>query len=1033
MKPDNNNTRRVGAALLGALTLQSMVAQTAPATADGAAKKEDVQVLEAFVTTGSNIKRLDQEKTLPVSIFTTETIEARDSATPMDMLAGIPQITNIPNNETSTNAVAARGGNANVALRGLGAANTLIVLNGRRMPFHPFNTSAVNVNTLPTSGIQQIEVLRDGASSIYGSDAVAGVINYVTKKNPTGGEYSVRYGVTEHGGGMDGKLDVSYGTMFAKGKGTWITSLSLYNRDAIYLREREYSKSGNKAPGARAPFNVAGSSYDTTTATSIWPSFIVTGLSGTRWFFPASGVATDTPSLTTTALPRNLYADYNNYTVGQPISARGSLYNRVEYDLTDSIRAFAEIGAYAAKSRTTRQPITLSSSDAVVVLSADNPYNPYGSRFYSPTGANNADGTARLTGTPASVTMATLLLTEGGPEKIQGDDNQYRTLAGLTGKVGTTSWTWETAAMLGGVYATDKAINSVRESALKAAALRTDATAWNPFGYTFKVANGAVVVDKPYTNPQSVQDAYTVSANRYGHSKIASYDLRFSGEVVDLWAGPIATSTGLEWRYEFKEDHKDPYASLNPVDSGLDPTNNDILVMSPKVNYAASRTIASVFAETVVPLIAPKNKLSFTQSLEFSASARIERYSDFGNTTKPKFGLTWKPVSRLMVRASLNKGFRAPDLADLYQPPSFTVGSPPGTRDTVRNNFLTQTSVGLPADAQVLAKTYSLGNPGLQPEESEGRSIGIAVDVPKVKGLSFTVDYWEITQNNLIVAKGRDATLDDQLLRQYTQAQLAAGKNVNDIDIGYRVTPGDTSGNYKGDPNTLRLPVTAADKALYTTANAKLSPANQMAPVGQWVGSVSQTINSTGRNFTNGFDFSVAYSIPRTPIGQFRISTEWSEFLNKFTKDTPTDIKDDDIISLTIPKWKGSSTVQWRKENWSSSLNLTYTGMVRSGATTTAANYAVLNNPGYIRVINNNGTISYVEEGKDTTQLNGSVSYRFPKDANRWFRDKTVRLGINNLLDQKPNPTNAAAGYSGTTGSSLWVGRAYTLTVSGTF
>ncbi len=1030
MKPDtNNSTRLVGAALLGALTMQSMVAQTAPADP----KKEEVQVLEAFVTTGSNIKRLDQEKTLPVSIVTADAIEARDSATPMDMLAGIPQVTNIPNNETSTNAVAARGGNANVALRGLGAANTLVVLNGRRMPFHPFNTSAVNVNTLPSSGIQQIEVLRDGASSIYGSDAVAGVINYVTKKNPNGGEYSLRYGVTEHGGGMDGKFDASYGKSFANGKGTWLIGLSLYNRDAIYWREREYSAHANKSAQARPPFNVAGSSYDTSTATGIWPSFIVSGLTGTRWFYPASGVATDTPSLTTTALPRSLYADYNDYTVGQPISSRGQIYNRVEYDVNNSVHAFAEISAYAAKSRTTRQPITLSSSDAVVVLSADNPYNPYGSRFYSPTGTPNADGTARLTGTPASVTIATMILADGGPENIRGDDNQYRALFGFNGKIGTSSWTWETAAMVGGVYATDKALNSVRESILKQAALKTDASAWNPFGYTFKVQNGAVVVDKPYTNPQSVRDTYTVSANRFGHSKLASYDLRFSGDVINLWAGPIAASTGLEWRYEYKEDHKDDFAAFNPVSSGLDPTNNDILVMSPKANYAASRTIASAFAETVVPLVAPKNKLEFTQSLELSASARVERYSDFGNTTKPKFGVTWKPVSRLMVRASLNKGFRAPDLADLYQPSSFAVGSPPGTRDVVRNNFLIQTAVGLPADAQILNKTYSIGNPGLQPEESEGRSVGIAVDVPKIKGLSFTVDYWEITQNNLIVSKTRDTNLDDSLLRAYTQSQLAAGKNIADIDVGSRVTPNDTAGAYKGDPNTLRAPVTAADKALFAQANAKLSPANQLAPLGAWIGAISQLQNSTGRNFSNGFDFSVSYSLPRTPIGQFRISTDWSEFLNKFTKDNPTDIKDDDIISITIPKWKGSGTVQWRKDSWSAAISGTYTGMVRSGATTTAANYTLLNNPSYIRVINNNGSISYVEEGESSIQLNGSIGYRFSNDANRWFRGKSVRLGINNLLDEQPNPTNAAAGYSGSLGSSLWVGRAYTLTISGTF
>ncbi len=1027
-----HTTRRVGTAVLAALTLQTGNAQTAPTPAprEPKAAAESVHVLEAFVTTGSNIKRLDQEKTLPVTVFSSDMIEARDSATPMDLLAGIPQVTDIPSNETSTNAVAARGGNANVALRGLGAANTLVILNGRRTPFHPFNTSAVNVNTLPSFGLQQVEVLRDGASAIYGSDAVAGVINYVTRRKAVGAEYSVRYGFTEHGGGMDIKGDLGFGTTFAKGRGSWLMGLSLYHRDAIYWREREWSANANKSSQARAPWIVLGSTYDTATNVGVWPSFTVPGSTTTRWFYPTGAAGTGTPVLTTTALPRSLYANYNQFTTGQPRSARGQWYNRFDFDVSDSIRAFGEVSFYKAMSYTGRQPITLNVSDATVVLAADNPYNPFGSRFYNSAGAPNADGSARLTGAPQSITMSTLLLHEGGPERVEGNDTMYRLMAGVGGTIGKTSWTWETAALLGGVSAEDKALNSVRESLLKAAAQRTDASAWNPFGYTFKVQNGAVVADQPYRNPASVIGGFTQSANRYGHSKLASYDFRVGGNVYELWAGPIAGSTGVEWRYEFKEDHKDPFVSANPADSGLDPNNNDILVMSPKFNYAANRTIASGFAETVVPLIAPKNRIPLAQSLEFAASARFERYSDFGNTTKPKFGLTYKPVSFAMVRASINKGFRAPDLASLYQPPAFTVGSPPGTRDAVRNNFLTQTSVGLPADVQILAKTYTLSNPNLQPEESEGRSVGIAIDVPKIKGLSFSVDYWEITQNNLIQAKGRDVDLDNQLIRQYTQAQLAAGRNINDINIGSRSDPGDTAGGYVGDPNTLRLPVTAADRALYAQANARLSPANQMAPVGQWVGSISQDINSTGRNFTNGFDFSVSYSIPRTPLGQFRIGTEWTMFLNKFTKDNPTDIKSDDIVANTVAKYKSSTTLQWRQGAWSSAVSATYSSDVRSGATTTAANYNVLNQPDYIQVIYNNGTTVYAERGDDQLQVNYSLSYRFGRQSNRWVRNSSLRLGINNVLDEKPNQTNAAAGYSGGTGSSLWVGRAYTFTFS---
>lgn len=1011
--------------------LSPLRAQTAPA-APAAPKPDDAIVLTAVSVTGSNIKRLDQEKVLPVTVLGSAQIAARDSATPMDLLAGIPQITNIPNNETSTNAVAARGGNANVALRGLGAANTLVILNGRRMPFHPFNTSAVNVNTLPSYGVDQIEILRDGASAIYGSDAVAGVINYVTQKKPTGNEISVRYGMTEHGGGMDGTLNLGLGGLFANGKGTWVTSFSSYYRDAIYWRERKFSSSSNKIAYARAPWNVAGSSYDATTATTSWPSFrlgagVTTG--GTvQWFYPTTTGAA--PTFTTTALPRNLYGDYNIYTTGQPLSARGNLFNRVEYELTGNIKAFGEVSGYIAKSQTGRQPITLSASDAAVTLAIDNPYNPRGSRFYSATGTPNTDGTARITGAPQAITIATMTLDDGGPEKIEATDQVYRLLAGLNGQIGTSSWNWETAVMVAGDRSTDYAVNAVRESKLKAAALRTDATAWNPFGYTFKVVNGAVVTDSPYTNPKSVREFYTQSANRYGHSKLASFDARIGGNVFELWAGPIASSVGVEWRREFKEDHRDPFVGTNPASSGLDPTNNDILVTSPKVDYDAARVIASGFAETVVPLATATNNFPLLKTLDLNASVRYERYSDFGSTTKPKFGVTWKPVGSVLVRASLNKGFRAPDLADLYQPASFTVGSPPGNRDVVRNNFLT--GVGLPADIQVLNKTYSLGNAGLGPEESTGRSVGLAFDIPKVKGLSFTVDYWEIEQKNLIVTKTRDTALDEQLVRAYTQQQLAAGKTLAQIDTGFRLTP-DGANTYVGDPYTLRNPVTDADRALFAQANALLPASQQMATLGTWIGTTSTLINSSGANFTNGMDYSLTYSIPRTSVGQFLISAEWSQFFNKFTKTLPTSPKDDDINAMVLPRSKASLNLQWRKGNWSASTNVTFNTDVRTGATTNAATYAALGNPSYIKPVFNNGATTYYETGEDQYQVNVGLTRRFGPNSSPWLKNTELRLGINNVLDEEPNRVATAAGYTGGLGTSLWIGRAYSLTATRKF
>ena len=1008
--------------------LGNALAQNLPPPSASPARPPPV-TMDAFTVTGTNIRRVDQENFLPVTIITADELALRDAATPMDALAAIPFITDIPENETPTNGIAGRGDNANIALRGLGAGNTLVLLNGRRMPFHPFTAGAispVNVNVLPSS-VQQIEILRDGASSIYGSDAVAGVVNYIARRRPEGGDVSFRYSNTEHGGGADYQAKIGYGRPFAQGRGSLMVGASAYHREPIYLTQREISASADKTRLARPPFNVPGSSQDDRTPVGLWPRFNIGSSTANRYFYPINGV----PTLTTTAIPRDLYADYNVYSVGQPRTTRYSFNSRVDYDLTPQLRAFAEFVGYDSKSMTARQPVTLNASDRVVTLSPDNPYNPYGSRFYSPTGAPNADGSARLTGAPQTLSIGDMLLADGGPETIHTTNRMHRFLVGLQGKIGRSSWTWEFGAMTGGVRATDVPINDVRDSLLMAAAQRTDATAWNPFGYTFKVANNVVVADQPYRNPAGVWSVFTQPAPRYGHSRVDSFDVRTGGEALRLWSGPVALSFGAEWRRDRKDDDKPPYIGLNPPGSGLDPNDNDIIVMSPRLRFEASRTISSAYAETALPLVAAKNQVPLVRSLELSASGRFEHYSDFGNTTKPKLGLTWRPAARMLLRVSHNEGFLAPDLTRVYAPTSRALQSPPGTRDTVRSNHFT--AAGRPADAQVLGATFSVANHDLQPEISKGRSAGLVVEVPVVKGLSVSVDYWEIEQKSLILAYARDATLDDQMLRAYTQAQLAAGVPLEQIDVGYRRLPGDDSGHYRGDPNTLRAPVTQADRDLFAAANANLARSRQLAPLGAWIGELQTFRNSTGRNFTNGLDYSLRYQLPALRIGQIRLTVDWAQFLNKFSKLTPTDQKSDSVHNMDLPRTKVSLNLSWRKGDWSASLSSTYNSPTATGSNAAVTSYNNLGKPDYLQPIFNNGALAYREIGDAQWLHNAGIGYRFGRQASPWLQRTSVRLGVNNVTDQKPTLSEGQAGYRGNLGYSHWVGRAYSVTLNRDF
>src|SRR5258708_2469498 len=201
--PSSRRAFRAGSLVVVFATGVSLRSQEAPKSAT-----EPVLTLEAFVTTGSNIKRLDQERTLPVTVFDKDALAARDASTPVDVLTALPQVVSVPLNEGATAATSARGDNAAVNLRGAGSGSTLVLMNGRRLVQHPISplideggvpSMSVNVNQLPSRGIDRIDVLRDGASSIYGSDAVAGVINYIMDLQFRGTEISARFAYPEEG------------------------------------------------------------------------------------------------------------------------------------------------------------------------------------------------------------------------------------------------------------------------------------------------------------------------------------------------------------------------------------------------------------------------------------------------------------------------------------------------------------------------------------------------------------------------------------------------------------------------------------------------------------------------------------------------------------------------------------------------------------------------------------------------------------------------------------------------------------------
>ena len=992
---------------------------------------EEVVALPAFAVTGSFLARTDLEHVLPITVLGPEEMALRDAAQPSDLLTGLPEVTGLPGNERALGGAEARGDNANVSFRGLSSGNTLILLNGRRLAPHPISGSeggvpalSTNVNQLPNRGLTRIEVLRDGASSAYGTDAVAGVVNYVTRKNLRGTELSYRFAETNHRDGVEQRATVSHGFDFAGRRGRAMVTADFTNRQALYLRDRPFSvQTADGIWRAPAPFNVPNVNFLSTSSaygsfslgtitardpqTGVATAFAagrpagvsptLAAASGQFFLAPGDGGAVvfspTTPSRS--GVTRDYYWNNNAYRILQPQSTRGNVFAGGEFDLNRDLTAFADVSFYQARSRTYREPdVFAQTTDGLAVVPASNPFNPFGDRFWSTTGAPNSDGSPRLTGTPSAVAINIKRLSDLAIRTATVTDSVYRGVAGLRGRV-TGSWTWEAALLWSAARVIDYEAGANRRSLLLAAMNQTDRTqAFNPFTRSFAVQNGILVVTGDYQNPPAVIATFQRPFVRNGITKLGSGDLHVSGDLFPLWGGKVATGAmGGEFRYEAYDDYRPPYTGLNPAGSGLDPTNNDFVSFSPNADTHGNRHVAAVHAETLLPLVGRTLDFPLMRSFELVASARYESYTDFGDTAKPKLGLNWRPTEWILARASYNQGFRAPNLAQLFTGNLVRGGTfgPDPYRFSV-----TQLAV----DGVANFRSVSAGNQHLKPETSAGKSAGFVIDLPRVRGLSVAVDYWEIGQAN-VIATGSGYADDATALNLATQAALAAGKPIGEIDLGSGTAA------YRGDPSVVRLPVTPADRDLFAAFNAKQVPGNQRAVVGA-VNFFNFTYFNKARQFVNGFDCNVNYRLPPMALGNLTFSTSWT-YLNDFHAYTTAGSARLDYrksnhpnVGGATPLWRGSSLLTWRRGPWSAGVGLYYIGRYLDvNASTSRATWEALGNPGYIEPVFTNGVTVYRSVVHDSKTYNVFLAYRTPAQ-NRFLKHTMVRAGANNVLNAKP-------------------------------
>lgn len=716
--------------------------------------------MEAFTVTGSNIKGVDTEKTLPVTVITGQDIKDAGFGSLAEVIEAMPYSANVSINETTTGPNDARGDVSTINLRNLGAGRTLVLLNGRRLSAYGVTPGTppvqfVNVNAIPFGAVQQVEVLRDGASAVYGSDAIGGVVNTILKQDYDGFQADARLAFGDPAP-RERNFSVAGGKSFNGDRSNLSLFFSYYDRTRLMAADRAYAATADKRPVAPAPFNTnsalnrasTSGPYGRFTALTDSGSGVsvsgVTSATGLFYYDPVTGARA------AGAGPTAWYNSQNN-AVLLPEITRRNLFGTFEHKLTNAVSLFSELSYYDARSAGGFDAIPISSGTDGIVIPKTNYYNPVGTRYYGP-------GTANPTGTPRNVLMRNYRVTEGGARSYDTKSDSYRILAGLRGTTAESTWNWETAGMYmrGTTTQTNHGYISVSRFLQQLALATPDA--YNPFG-------------TPGSNPESVVNNFLIDIWDRGVGTLASWDARASGEVYRLPGGPISVAFGGEVRRESMEQRNDPF--------GL---NDDVVAQSEQLDVDASRSVYAGFGEILVPVVGKENRRPLLDALELRVAGRYEHYRGF-EATKPGFGISWRPTPWLLLRGSYNEGFRAPSVVELYTP---AIGRRnEGIFDTARS--------GQPdAVTNVSKRIVTGGNPSLNPEESKSWNAGAVVDVAVVKGLSFGVDLYRIREFSQI----DNSDAQDELDRD---AELwAAGHGSNPRVVREAQSPADVSANVPG-------------------------------------------------------------------------------------------------------------------------------------------------------------------------------------------------------------------------------------------
>ena len=848
-------------------TLEIAQAQTA---ADNTTDQKS-QSLETIVVTGSNIRRVDIETANPIVTIDKAAIQQSGKLTLGDLVQDLPAVTGPVTNPRVNNGGGT--GFSSISLRGLGSARTLILVDGHRYLYG-------DVNAIPADAIERIEVLTDGASSVYGSDAVGGVVNFILRSNYQGAEFSADYGISDRDDGQRQGYHFIFGQTTDKGS---IMAGVDYNKfDSVLAANREFSK--NAIYYYYGAAHTAGGSSRTPTGNIQLPANLVG-----QFNCPKGG---DRVTLKNLGSAGTSLSDYKCYTPadGYNFQAHGNLELTPQersnafvvgnYKLTDSIETYLEFFHNKTQSASQIAPQPIDTSGSPLVISALSYYNPFGVDF--------ADGSNQLK--TRSV---------GNGNRIGNNSTTVdQFTAGFKGTVGDTSWQWNAYFNYGhfnqlnhtsGFINLKKLGDGLGPSFLNAQGVVQCGTASNPIPFTDCTPVNFFAI----TDPNTVAALNNASGNTFTNIVYVERSgvAEVNGNLFDLPAGTVQLAGGVSYRKQFGQTIPD---AIEVPDAALICDIGTGCVSAVSGGY----NVKEAYAEALIPIL---KDVPFANALNLTIGDRYSKYSIFGSTNNTKFAIEYRPIEDLLLRGTVSSVFRAPTISDLYQG---STSSAPQAVDPCFGLVGTNAAcVGVPGDGSfkkvpgsvsqingALSGSVAAGI-DLGPEQGKSFDYGFVYDPHWLPGLSLSIDLWRVYLNNEISR----VTAQDAL------------------NLCFQANGGPFCG---------------------------LIHRNASGPSAGQLSFVQEPKANLGRLDAKGADLALRYRLPETGIGNFAINFQ-TTYLDRYADDPAPGFAGDfaheyaghysSPLGANFSRWKALSTLNWNLGPFSAAWTAKYIGKYTVG------------------------------------------------------------------------------------------------------